>query len=248
MLKKACENFRKSSYFSFLQNIRFHKTPAVRCVQRGFMLYLNICVIFQKEEAFTPMEQVKTFYRRYRGFFGGGLSWYFCRGRAVSARHHQHPAGGDDKLTLNRWMYDFQRMPFWQYALQDLQDRLRYFTLQEVRFFPFHYPERRRPAVLHQPDALPALHHCLYRGGGLPGQPGGRAVRQRDALALAGFALAMAAAPIWNEGMYSYYAVPQRALFWAMAAWLCLFGWAGDPPPPLGCAGRGAVLYRLRHL
>lgn len=50
------------------------------------------------------------------------------------------PPEGDDKLTLNRWMYDFQRMPFWQYLLQDLQGRLRYFTLQEVRFFPFHYP------------------------------------------------------------------------------------------------------------
>ena len=46
-----------------------------------------------------------------------------------------------------------------------------------------------------------------------------------DALALAAFTLALAAAPIWNEGMYSYYAVPQRALFWAMAAWLCLFPW-----------------------
>ena len=50
------------------------------------------------------------------------------------------PPEGDDKLTLNLWLYDFQRMPFWQYALQDLQGRLRYFTLQEVRFFPFHYP------------------------------------------------------------------------------------------------------------
>lgn len=48
-----------------------------------------------------------------------------------------------------------------------------------------------------------------------------------DALALGGFALALAAAPIWNEGMYSYYAVPQRALFWAMTAWLCLFAWQG---------------------
>ena len=53
------------------------------------------------------------------------------------------PPEGDDKLTLNLWLYDFQRMPFWQYALQDLQGRLRYFTLQEVRFFPFHYPNIR---------------------------------------------------------------------------------------------------------
>ena len=50
------------------------------------------------------------------------------------------PPEGDDKLTLNKWLYDFNRMPFWQYLLQDLGQRLRYFTLQEVRFFPFHYP------------------------------------------------------------------------------------------------------------
>ncbi len=52
--------------------------------------------------------------------------------------------------------------------------------------------------------------------------------------------------PIWNEGMYSYYAVPQRALFWAMTAWLCLF--AVGHGTAAGCAGRGVVLYRLRHL
>ena len=40
--------------------------------------------------------------------------------------------------------------------------------------------------------------------------------------ALGGFTLVLALAPIFNEGMYSYYAVPQKALFWAMAAWLCL--------------------------
>ena len=50
------------------------------------------------------------------------------------------PPEGDDKLTLNAWMYDFQRMPFWQYLLQDLRQRLGYFLLEEVRFFPFHYP------------------------------------------------------------------------------------------------------------
>ena len=31
-------------------------------------------------------------------------------------------------------------MPYAQFLLQDLQGRLRYFTLQEPRFFPFHYP------------------------------------------------------------------------------------------------------------
>ena len=27
------------------------------------------------------------------------------------------PPEGDDRLTLNRWLYDFERMPFWQYLL-----------------------------------------------------------------------------------------------------------------------------------
>ena len=44
-----------------------------------------------------------------------------------------------------------------------------------------------------------------------------------NALALGAFGLALAAAPIFNEGMYSYYAVPQRTLLWAAASWLCLF-------------------------
>ena len=34
------------------------------------------------------------------------------------------PPEGDDKLTLNKWMYDFERMPFWQYLLQDLQEKI----------------------------------------------------------------------------------------------------------------------------
>ena len=50
------------------------------------------------------------------------------------------PAEGDDKLTLNGWLYDMGRMSFWQYAAQDLQARLRFFLLKEARFFPFHYP------------------------------------------------------------------------------------------------------------
>ena len=50
------------------------------------------------------------------------------------------PAEGDDKLTLNGWLYDMGRMSFWQYALQDLKERLSYFLLKQVRFFPFHYP------------------------------------------------------------------------------------------------------------
>ncbi len=61
------------------------------------------------------------------------------------------------------------------------------------------------------------------------------------------YALALAAPPSGNEGTYSYYAVPQRALLWAMTAWLCLFVWQGDTGTA-GCAGRGVVLLCLRHL
>ena len=42
------------------------------------------------------------------------------------------PAEGDDKLTLNGWLYDMGRMSFWQYAAQDLQARLRFFLLKEA--------------------------------------------------------------------------------------------------------------------
>ena len=34
------------------------------------------------------------------------------------------PPEGDDRLTLNKWMFDFERMPFWQYLLQDLAENL----------------------------------------------------------------------------------------------------------------------------
>ena len=44
------------------------------------------------------------------------------------------PAEGDDKLTLNGWLYDMGRMSFWQYALQDLKERLSFFLLKQVLF------------------------------------------------------------------------------------------------------------------
>ena len=174
------------------------------------------------------MEQVKSFCRRYRRLLlAAAYLAIFAVGVLYLRVTVNIPPEGDDKLTLNRWLYDFQRMPFWQYALQDLQGRLRYFTLQEVRFFPFHYPN----AV----DLLfytSLTHYRLYiiAWTGAAAFAVSRVAARLgsgDALALGGFALALAAAPIWNEGMYSYYAVPQRALFWAMTAWLCLFAWQG---------------------
>lgn len=135
------------------------------------------------------------------------------------------PPEGDDRLTLNKWLFDFERLPFWQYLAQDLGERLRYFTLQEVRFFPFHYPSAfsllffgsltsyRLYIIGVTAAAAYLVSRVVVRFGG------------SGTLALGGFALALALAPIFNEGMYSYYAVPQKTLFWAMAAWLCLLRW-----------------------
>ena len=67
------------------------------------------------------------------------------------------PAEGDDKLTLNGWLYDMGRMSFWQYALQDLKERLSFFLLKQVRFFPFHY--------------LPVGHQSHDGLGAVPSQP-----------------------------------------------------------------------------
>lgn len=132
------------------------------------------------------------------------------------------PPEGDDRLTLNKWLYDFNRMPFWQYLLQDLQTRLGYFTLQEVRFFPFHYPSAFSLLFF---GSLTSYRLYIIGVTAAAGFLTSRVVARlsrSNALALGTFALGLALAPIFNEGMYSYYAVPQKALFWAMAGWLCL--------------------------
>ena len=132
------------------------------------------------------------------------------------------PPEGDDRLTLNKWMFDFERMSFWQYLLQDLAERLRYFTLQQVRFFPFHYPSAFSLLFF---GSLTSYRLYIIGVTAAAGFLTSRVVARlsrSDALALGSFALALSLAPIFNEGMYSYYAVPQKALFWAMAGWLCL--------------------------
>lgn len=132
------------------------------------------------------------------------------------------PPEGDDRLTLNKWMFDFERMPFWQYLLQDLAERLRYFTLQQVRFFPFHYPSAFSLLFF---GSLTSYRLYIIGVTAAAGFLTSRVVARlssSDALALGSFALALSLAPIFNEGMYSYYAVPQKALFWVMAGWLCL--------------------------
>jgi len=143
------------------------------------------------------MEQVKSFCRRYRRLLlAAAYLAIFAVGVLYLRVTVNIPPEGDDKLTLNLWLYDFQRMPFWQYALQDMQGRLRYFTLQEVRFFPFHYPN----AV----DLLfytSLTHYRLYiiAWTGAAAFAVSRVAARLgsgDALALGGFALALAAAAV----------------------------------------------------
>lgn len=133
------------------------------------------------------------------------------------------PAEGDDKLTLNGWLYDMGRMSFWQYALQDQKERLSFFLLKQVRFFPFHYPNAVA-LLFYRTLASYRLYIIAMTGAAafLVSRVAAKLSRS-NALALGAFGLALAAAPIFNEGMYSYYAVPQRTLLWAAASWLCLF-------------------------
>ena len=171
------------------------------------------------------MEQVKSFCRRYRRLLlAAAYLVIFAVGVLYLRVTVNIPPEGDDKLTLNLWLYDFQRMPFWQYALQDLQGRLRYFTLQEVRFFPFHYPN----AV----DLLfytSLTHYRLYIIAWTGAAAFGRGPHlERGHVQL--LRRTAAGAVLGYDGL----ALP-----------VCV---AGDTAPPLGCAGRGAVLYRLRHL
>lgn len=132
------------------------------------------------------------------------------------------PPEGDDRLTLNKWLFDFNRMSFWEYLRQDLAERLRYFTLQQVRFFPFHYPSAFSLLFFGSLTSYRLYIIAVTAAAGFLTSRVVARLSRSDALALGGFALALSLAPIFNEGMYSYYAVPQKALFWAMAGWLCL--------------------------
>ena len=114
------------------------------------------------------------------------------------------PPEGDDRLTLNKWMFDFERLPFWQYLAQDLAGRLRYFTLDQVLLFPFHYPYAFSLLFFGTLSS-----YRLYIIGVtaaaafLTGRVAARLARS-EALALGAFTLTLALAPIFNEGMYSY--------------------------------------------
>lgn len=133
------------------------------------------------------------------------------------------PPEGDDRLTLNKWMFEFNRTPFWEYLWRDLGERMRYFTLQEVRFFPFHYPSAFSLLFFGSLTSYRLYIIAVTAAAGFLTSRVVARISRSNALALGGFALALSLAPIFNEGMYSYYAVPQKALFWAMAGWLCLF-------------------------
>ena len=187
------------------------------------------------------MEQVKSFCRRYRRLLlAAAYLAIFAVGVLYLRVTVNIPPEGDDKLTLNLWLYDFQRMPFWQYALQDLQGRLRYFTLQEVRFFPFHYPN----AV----DLLfyaSLTHYRLY----IIAWTGAAAfaVSRVAARLGSGDALALGGPHLERRHVQLLRRTAAGVVlgYDGLALPICV---AGDTAPPLGCAGRSAVLYRLRHL
>ncbi|EFB75613.1 hypothetical protein, partial [Subdoligranulum variabile] len=132
------------------------------------------------------------------------------------------PPEGDDKLTLNKWMFDFNRMSFWEYLWRDLGERLEYFTLHQVRFFPFHYPSAFSLLFFGNLTSYRLYIIAVTAAAGFLTSRVIAKLSRSNAMALGCFALGLALAPLYNEGMYSYYAVPQKALFWAMAGWLCL--------------------------
>lgn len=170
------------------------------------------------------MEQSKTLFRRYRTvLLAAGYLLALAAGVMYLRVTISVPPEGDDKLTLNNWMYQFENMPFWQYLLQDLQTKLEYFTFRQFRFFPFHYPSAISLLFFGTLTSY-RLYIIGFTAAAafLVSRIAARLSRS-EALALGCFALSLSLAPIFNEGMYSYYAVPQKALFWAAASWLCLF-------------------------
>lgn len=169
------------------------------------------------------MKQLTTVFRRHRWLLPA-LGYLLVLALAVLYLRVtiSVPPEGDDRLTLNRWLYDFERMPFWQYLLQDLQERLRYFTLEQVRFFPFHYPSAFSLLFFGTLGSYRLYIIAVTAAAAFLTSRVVARLARSEALALGAFTLTLALAPIYNEGMYSYYAVPQKTLFWAMAAWLCL--------------------------
>lgn len=172
------------------------------------------------------MQKCKEFCSRHKGLFVAAGYLVLLAAAFMYLRVTVNvPPEGDDKLTLNQWMFDFERMSFWQYLLQDLRAKLDYFTLKEFRFFPFHYP-----------SALSLLFYGTMRSyrfyiiavtalAALLVSRVAAKLTGSESFALAAFALALGMAPLYNEGMYSYYAVPQKALAWAAASWLCMMQW-----------------------
>ena len=91
------------------------------------------------------------------------------------------------------------RMSFWQYALQDLKERLSFFLLKQVRFFPFHYPNAVA-LLFYRTLASYRLYIIAMTGAAafLVSRVAAKLSRS-NALALGAFGLALAAAPIFIE-------------------------------------------------
>ena len=171
------------------------------------------------------MQQVKDFMTRHRRWFIVlGYLAVLAAGVMFLRVTVNIPPEGDDKATLNGWMFQFEQTPFWQYALNELCTRLpRYLTLKEFRFFPFHYPWAVSLLFFGTMKSYRLYIIAISAAAAFLVSRVAARVGRSDALGLGMFALTLALEPLWNECMFSYYAVPQKTMMWAAAGWLCLF-------------------------
>ena len=180
--------------------------------------------------------------------FSGGLSGGVCGGRAVSARHHQHPAGRGRQINAEPLDVRLPADALLAIPIAGLAGAAAVFHPAGDSVLSVPLPQRGSAAVLRQFEPLPALHHCLDRGGGVPGQPGGRAVRQRGCPGAGRLYAGHGGGPHLERG---YVQLLRRAPAGAVLGHggLALPVWVGEfPPPRLGCSGSAALLRRLRYL
>lgn len=152
------------------------------------------------------------------------------------------PAEGDDKLTLNGWLYDMGRMSFWQYALQDLKERLSFFLLKQMRFFPFHYPNAVA-LLFYRTLASYRLYIIAMTGAAafLVSRVAAKLSRS-NALALGAFGLALAAAPILTRACTVTTPCPSARCFGGGQLAVPVLP-ARVPPSRLGRGGGRAGVY-----
>ena len=195
------------------------------------------------------MEQVKTFYRRYRWLFlAAAYLVVFAVGVLYLRVTISIPPEGDDKLTLNRWMYDFQRMPFWQYLLPRTCRGGCVFHLQEVPVLSVPLPQRgsclRQFELITGSTSLPWTGAAAFSSQ--PSWPRGSAAGMpwRWA-AFAGHAAALS----WNERVCTATTPCPSEESLCSGPWRpdsALFGWENSPPAAARLRGSATLFRRLR--